>query len=447
MNPPVEEKHRRARAVAQAHLQEFEGLDRRGIVAWQVDRLDETLQHCARNSPFYRRRLAAAGHPGRLGGLAEVTGIPFTVKQDLRHGYPFEFLAVPRGEIVRYGESTGTTGAPTSAFITYEDWVCGNVGVEQALGRWFSPGDLVFIAIPYELTFASYDIDRALEALGVTVVAVGALNQVCPFERVVEMMHRLKPTAIVCTPTRALRLYDLSRSMGYDPRGAELETILYVGETCAEAKLRRIARMWDVQLINAYGSTETNSLALPCRAGRLHLTEDRHYFEIIDPVTGDVLPHGSRGELVLTSLLTRAMPLLRYRTGDLATISEEPCECGARSLVLAHSGRVDERFVVGGTVIQRIDLEQLILSFEGLDTYYVSDTLGDTLLARVVPVDPSDRDVCREIERAIVTRFCVRAEVAPISREILDRAMDRMLKPGSLSMKDLGPEAREEIVR
>jgi phenylacetate-CoA ligase len=415
----------------------FQQFDRAQITSWQFDRLNETLRRCARDSPFYRERLADPDLPDRVDTPGDLARLPFTTKRDLRAGYPFGFLAVPRQELIRYGESTGTTGNPTSSFITYEDWVYGNVWVERALAHSFGPGDLVMVAIPYELTFASYDIDRALEALGTAVVAVGALNQVCPFDRAVQMLHRIRPTALVCTPSRALRFHDTSLRLGLDPLDVGLKTLLTVGETCSPARMGRIARMLGVGVVNAYGSTETNSLALPCPAGRIHLTEDRHFFEVIDPETDEPRPDGTRGELVVTSLISRAMPLIRYRTGDLVVIETSPCPCGERLRVLTHYGRVDDRLEVAGVVVHRMDLEQVLLDHDGVDLYYVADMIEGTLSIRIVLEDGAGAETCGEAERSVRAAFGVDARVTPIARDVVCRAMDRKLKPGVLLFEDL----------
>src|SRR5215211_503859 len=203
------------RRAALAELNRFEALSPAQLRDWQLDRVRDQVRYAQLHSPFYGRTLGVEGGYD-LSDLAGLAALPFTTKQDLRDCYPFDLVAAPRSELIRYGESTGTSGSPTSSAITYDDWVRGNVSTERAVAAQFGPGDAVFVAIPYELSFAAYDLDRALELIGVTVVGVGILSAVCPIERTARMLATLRPAGIICTPTRALRLFDLLTELGHD---------------------------------------------------------------------------------------------------------------------------------------------------------------------------------------------------------------------------------------
>lgn len=439
MHDTMNDTYQELRRTAVDELKQVESCTRRELEDLQLERLNEQLRHACRESPFYRALSRRWGFPERLAAVEVLSRFPFTTKEDLREQYPFGMLAVPRSELIRYGESTGTSGRPTSSFITFEDWIRGNVWVEHALRHAFSAEDTAFIAIPYELTFASYDIDRALENLGVTVVAVGTLNQVCPFERMIEMMREVHPTVLVCTPTRALRLHDLLVRAGRSPAEVGLRTLLYVGETCSPARLRKVADTWQVRLCTAYGSTETNSLALPCRLGSSHLIESRYLFEVINPDTGSPVPQGVDGELVLTSLTARAMPLLRYRTGDLVRIDEQPCGCGSPLRVLQHQGRVGEGFQVDGRSLPRLHLEETVMSTPGTGVYYVAGVRDGRLRVYVeLDADTDAAGTCALVRERVRDAHGIDAHVEPVARQAVTRAMDRMLKPGSLSLEDLG---------
>jgi phenylacetate-CoA ligase len=424
------------RRAARADLEAFDKLTPTQAADLQLARLQELVAHALSASPHYREHWAEH-RSTRIDALGDIRRLPFTTKQDLRDAYPFGLVAADRREIVRYGESTGTTGSPTSAVITYEDWIRGNVAVERSVGHVFGPGDLVFIAIPYELAFASYDLDRALEQAGAGVVAVGTLSRVCPFERMVEMMWTVKPTGLVCTPSRALRLYDMLKDSGRDPLEVGLSTFLYVGETCSPAKLSKIAGLWGVRLSNAYGSTETNSLGLTCAEGGLHLTEDRHLFEVIDPETTAPVPEGSPGELVLTSLVSRAMPLLRYRTGDFVTVRSEPCPCGSPRRTLDHHGRVSEQLLVEERRINKLALEDIVLSTEGAGLYWAAGVTGAGLEIKVEAEGGDAARLCAHVAERVAAAIGIAPVVAPIDRAQVRRAMDRMLKPGSLTLEQL----------
>jgi phenylacetate-CoA ligase len=425
------------RRLAVEEMKRIESLDRKGLAAWQLEQLNRQLAHAYAGSPFYRAQKRALGLPEKLRSLDSLAQFPFTTKDDLRDYYPFGLLAMPQRELARYGESTGTSGRPTSSFFTYEDWIRGNVWVEAAFRHYFSADDLVFIAIPYELTFASYDIDRALEQQGATVVPVGTLNQICPFNRLIEMMVELHPTALVCTPTRALRLFDMLIENGHDPLQVGLKKLLYVGETCSPSKLGKIAATWKIDLITAYGSTETNSLALPCGDGNSHLSEGRYFFEVIDDVSGAHVPAGERGELVLTSLCSQAMPLVRYRTGDLVAIEEAACACGSPRRTLRHHGRIGEALEINGVVVQKLTLEETILSTPRTGTYYAAGVRDGALRVLVEVTEGPDAAVCRDVREAIQEAYHVDSVVESVSRRAVTAAMDSMLKPGSLQLDDL----------
>ncbi|MFI6443635.1 phenylacetate--CoA ligase family protein [Kitasatospora sp. NPDC050543] len=434
---PPHRRYAEIRAAALADLAAFERLSRAEVPGFQFELLGRQLAHAFANSPYYRENWAKEYGDLRPASAEELRELPFTTKRDLRAAYPFGLLAVGREELIRYGESTGTTGSPTSSMITYEDWIRGNVAVEQSVGHLFGPGDLVFIAIPYELAFASYDLDRALEQGGAAVVPVGTLSLVCPFERMVEMMWTVRPTGLVCTPSRALRLYDMLKETGRDPAEIGLKTFLYVGETCSQAKLEKIANLWGVRLSNAYGSTETNSLALVCAHGGLHLTEDRHLFEVIDPATTEPVPDGTAGELVITALSGRATPLLRYRSGDFVTIGTESCSCGSPRRTVRHHGRVSEQLTVGGRRINKLALEQTVLATPGAGLYWAAGVSGPGLEIRVEADGADPAVLCAAVTARVEAEFGVPASVAPIDRAQVRRAMDRMLKPGSLTIEDL----------
>lgn len=441
----LDQQFQEQRRLAMADLASFENLDPAAAAQHRLEALNRALPYAYEHSPFYRKLQRHWGLPPQVACFDHLARFPFTTKEDLRQEYPFGFLAVSPDELIRYGESTGTTGPPTASFITYGDWIRGNVWVEKMLEPAFSAKDTAFIAIPYELTFASFDLDRALEHLGVTLVAVGTLNQICPFERLVEMMWATRPTTLVCTPTRALRLYDLLESKGYPPLEAGLEKLLYVGETCAPAKLEKIARLWQVELFSAYGSTETNSLALQSCGdggagppGELLLADDRYHFEVIDPVSGTLLSDGELGELVITSLSSQAMPLIRYRTGDLVQISTTAAEVGGPRRVLRHLGRVCEQLSVDGREIVKLNLEEVVLSTPGSGLYWAAGVRQDRLTVRLEIAPGHDAEaVCARVRARVDETFRLASAVAPVDKTSVIAAMDRMLKPGSLELDDL----------
>lgn len=402
-----------------------------------LELLNRRLEYSKQMSPFYKSHLESYDIPGKLTDLAQAEQLPFTTKAHLRERYPFGFLATPINRLIRYGESTGSTGKPTSAFMTYRDWEMGNVWLERSLHHTFNSDDVVFIAIPYELAFASYDIDRGFENIGATVVAVGTLNMVCPWERTLEMMRHVHPTVLVSSPTRALCLYDAFLSKGYDPHDVGLKTLLYVGETCSRAKLRKIVRLWDINMVTAYGATETNSLSLPCEHGKQHLTEDRYYFEVVHPSTGHPATAGERGELVLTTLIAEAMPLIRYRTGDIVRVDNDPCSCGLPHRTIEHYGRLNESIAYRGRQYLRYDIEEAILSVEGTGCYYLISS-GTDIFRIYVNVENRDKNkTLGEIRMNLEETLGINAQVENIDKHLIHEAMQSILKPGSVTIDDV----------
>jgi len=402
-----------------------------------LETLNIQLEYAGKNSPFYIERSKQGKMPRKIKALAELSEIQFTTKKDLRNAYPFGFIAVPRSRIIRYGESTGTTGSPTSSFMTRDEWERDNLWTTLSYMNFFSEEDMVFIAIPYELAFASVAFEKAFWNIGATVVAVGTLNMVCPWERTLKMMRVLHPSVLICTPTRALRLHDKLTEAGHDPGEVKLKTLFYAGETCSSAKLNKIAKLWNINILTAYGTTETNALSLPCQYGNQHLVEDRYYFEVIDPESGRPIEGKSRGELVITSLVAEAMPLIRYRTGDIVCIEEEPCPCGVPFRRLQHYGRYNEKITIGNNNILKIDLEEAILSVEGTGCYYAAAAEDDVLQILVELVGADKRRISEAVYDKVLKRFGVKPSVHEANREAFCKAMDNMLKPGSLSLKQI----------
>lgn len=413
-------------------------LDKRNLQA-----LNKALAYAAKNSPFYAKRFAAEGGVKSINELSEMAQFSFTTKYDLRKAYPLGMLAVPQAKLVRYGESTGTTGTPSSSFMTRNDWLRDNWWATLSYANFMSSEDMIFIAVPYELAFAAAATEMALWNIGVTVVAVGALNKICPWERTLRMMRELHPSILMCTPTRALRLFDMCLAKGYDPLKIGLKTIFYVGETCSEAKLNKIADLWGAKLLTAYGATETNSLSLPCARGQQHLVEDRFYFEVVDPETGKVVEGKTKsGELVITSLFSEALPLLRYRTGDIVRVDEGSCECGLPFRRMKHFGRYTEKVSVGGRSILKIDLEQNILAVAGTGCYYAVEVDGENLIVAVNVVGRDRQKVIGEVRDRIYDSYGIKALVDVKNKEVFCAAMDNMLKPGSLAMRHLKNDGR-----
>jgi phenylacetate-CoA ligase len=379
-------------------------LDRTALDAWAAEALAATVEHAYRNSPFYAghvpARTAEAVTQGRPHAFE---AIPFTTREHLSAAYPLGMLAVPRREVIRFDESSGTgNGRPIAAFFTMADWLENNLTVARLLSTVLDERDVAAIAVPYELAGVGQDLDRAIEILGCTIVPLGAASPSCTPDRMVDALLRSGATTLVCSGTRALYLGEIARRRGIDPRSdLAVSKILTAGEGASPAKKRRLADQWDAVAYSMFGMTETNTLAMFCPERQLHLVETRSFFEVVDPATGERLPDGSVGELAVTTLASRAMPLLRYRTGDVCQIEAAPCGCGSPLRRLHHRGRIGDRIPVGDRWTSQLEIEDIVLGAMTTAPYYFAfDTDGEGLEIALPP--SSDDEATRTLIAATV---------------------------------------------
>ncbi|MFD7449601.1 phenylacetate--CoA ligase family protein [Kitasatospora sp. NPDC059827] len=383
-----------ARIAIARRVAEVSALDRPGLDDWARQALARAVRHACANSPFYAAHVpgevaeaAAAGRPGAFRRL------PFTTREHLKAGYPLGLLAVPKREVIRFDESSGTgDGRSIGAFFTVEDWLENNLTVAGLLAAVVDARDVVAVAVPYELAGVGQDLDRAFEILGCTIVPLGAASPGCPPERMVRALRNAGATTLVCSGTRALFLGETARRAGLDPRrDLAVSRILMAGEGSSPAKKQRLHDLWGATAYSMFGMTETNTLAMFCALGDLHLVETRSYFEVVDPASGAPLPDGSVGELAVTTLASRAMPLLRYRTGDTCLIEAAPCACGSPLRRLRHRGRMGDRIRVGTRWTSQLEVEDIVLGAMTTAPYYFAfDVDGDALEIALPPSSGDD---------------------------------------------------------
>src|ERR1700761_4532845 len=285
----------------------------------QLERLQWSLRHAYDNVPHYRRAFEAAGvHPDDCKELADLARFPFTAKQDLRDNYPFGMFAVPREQVVRIHASSGTTGRPTVVGYTHADIDTWSHLVARSIrasgGR---PGDKIHIAYGYGLFTGGLGAHYGAEALGATVIPVsGGMT-----ERQVTLIRDFEPDVIMVTPSYMLAIVDEMRRQGIDPRETSLQVGIFGAEPWTNDMRLEMEQRLDLHAVDIYGLSEVMGpgVAMECVETKdgLHVWEDHFLPEIIDPITGDVLPDGELGELVFTSLTKQAMPVVRYRTRDL----------------------------------------------------------------------------------------------------------------------------------
>ena len=315
----------------------------------------------AAKSPFYRTRFGPGPPPA---DRSDFIGLPFTSKQDLRDNYPFGLLAVPRQNLATYHESSGTAGQPTPSYYTTEDWAD---LAERYARKWIgiSSTDTFLVRTPYALMITGHLAHAAARLHGATVIPGDNRSLAMPYSRVIRVLHDLGVTLTWSMPTETLLWAAAARAQGLDP-GRDfpaLRALFVGGEPLGEVRRRRISQIWNVPVIQEYGSTETGSLAGECPRGHMHLWADRMLFEVRDPRTGQTSPQGT-GSLVVTPLFHAAMPLVRYDLGDHVEVSYDDCPCGWVLPTVRVAGRAAFAYPVGAGQVTQQQIEEIVFTLD-----------------------------------------------------------------------------------
>lgn len=349
------------------------GLGRDALAAKQLERLRWSLRHAWLNVPAFRAKCEAASvHPEDLRTLADLARFPFTVKEDFRQAYPFGLLAVPREQVVRIHASSGTTGKPTVVGYTKNDIATWGKLVARSIhaagGR---PGDIVQIAYGYGLFTGGLGIHQGAERLGCTVVPISGGQTA----RQVLMLRDLGAEMLCCTPSYALHVAHALAEAGVEPGTLKVRYGLFGAEPWTEEMRAAIQRQLSIAALDIYGLSEIvgPGVAAECLESRngAHIQEDHFLPEVVDPETGQPLPPGQEGELVLTTLTKEALPMLRYRTGDLSVLDDAPCAC-RRTFVRMRRvrGRRDDMLVIRGVNLYPSEIERILLAAGGIAPHY-----------------------------------------------------------------------------
>ncbi|TCC11521.1 phenylacetate--CoA ligase PaaK [Kribbella soli] len=340
--------------------------------ARQLSLLQATVRRAYENVPHYRSVLDGVGFkPDDLQSLADLSRLPFTAKKDLRDNYPFGMFAVPRTEVARVHASSGTTGRPTVVGYTKNDldnWADLMArSIRAAGGR---AGDVCHVAYGYGLFTGGLGAHYGAERLGCTVVPVsGGMT-----ERQVDLIRDFGARIIMVTPSYFLSIVDEMAARGLDPRDTSLRIGIFGAEPWTEQMRTEVEERTGIHAVDIYGLSEVMGpgVAQECVETKdgLHIWEDHFYPEIIDPVTGEVLPDGSEGELVFTTLTKEAFPVLRYRTRDLTRLLPGTARPGLRRMEKI-TGRTDDMMIVRGVNVFPTQIEEQILLVEGLTPHYL----------------------------------------------------------------------------
>jgi phenylacetate-CoA ligase len=359
------------RAARRDELEPIEFASRDEISALQLDRLRWSLRHAYDNVPAYRAKFQAAGiRPDDLRELADLAKFPFTTKEDLRANYPYGMFAVPRERIARLHASSGTTGKPTVVGYTQRDietWADLVARSIRASGG--RPGMRVHVAYGYGLFTGGLGAHYGAERLGCTVIPMsGGMT-----ERQVRLIVDFEPDIIMVTPSYMLAILDEFRAQGVDPAASSLKIGIFGAEPWTNAMRSEIEGAFDMHAVDIYGLSEVMGpgVANECVETKdgLHIWEDHFYPEIIDPATGAVLPDGSKGELVFTSLTKEAMPVIRYRTRDLTAL--RPGSARSMRRMDKITGRADDMIILRGVNVFPSQIEELICEDQRLVPHYV----------------------------------------------------------------------------
>lgn len=349
-----------------------ECLERADLQRLQLERLRATLERVAK-VPCYQEKFRQAGvGPGDIHTLEDLVKLPFTTKEDLRQNYPYGMFAVPMRDVVRIHSSSGTTGKPTVVGYSRKDlndW--SNLVARFMTAAGVVPDDIVHIAFGYGLFTGAFGLHYGSELIGSAVIPMSGGNT----ERQIMILKDYEATALVCTPSYALTLADRIEKMGHDPRTyLKLRVGLFGGEPWSEELRREIETRLDIVATDNYGLSEIvgPGVAGEClRRKGMHIFEDHFLPEIIDPETGELLPPGAKGELVLTNIVQEAIPLIRYRTRDITRLHYEPCECGRTQVRMEKTmGRSDDMLIIKGVNVFPTQIEEVLFQVEGCEPHY-----------------------------------------------------------------------------
>ena len=404
------------------------------LQALQLGRLQTTLQRVYEHVPHYRSAFDAAGvHPDDLHELADIARYPLTSKADLRQNYPFGMFAVPRTQIARLHASSGTTGRPTVVGYTAEDiatWAALMARSIRASGG--RPGDTVHVAYGYGLFTGGLGAHYGAEALGCTVVPVsGGMT-----ERQVLLIQDFRPDVIMVTPSYMLAIIDEMERQKIDPRMTSLQVGIFGAEPWTNDMRQEIEQRLDMHAVDIYGLSEVMGpgVANECVETKdgLHIWEDHFYPEVIDPVTGDVLPDGEEGELVITTLTKQAMPVIRYRTRDLTRLLPGTARSVRRMEKI--TGRTDDMIILRGVNLFPTQIEELVLRTPALSPHFQCvlervDRL-DALTVRVERRPDAERAAANEAGRTlqmlVKSTIGVSVDVEVLAPDEIERSLGKM---------------------
>ncbi len=419
----------------------FERMRSEEIRKLQDERLKKIVRYAYDNVPFYKKKFKEAGmDPDQIKSSRDMHKVPFTVKNDLRDHYPYGILAVQREDIIRFHASSGTTGIPTVVGYTRKDLETWSRLMARTIAcPGVKKGDIMQNIYGYGLFTGGLGFHYGAEKLGITVLPTSTGNT----KRQLKIMKDMKSTVLACTPSYALYLAEAAEEQGYAPLSDfNLKFGLFGAEAWSEEARKKIQESLGLGAYDCYGLSELYGpgVAMECQhQNGLHIWTDEFYVETIDPDTGEVMEPGKRGELVFTMLTREAMPLLRYRTRDLAVLSEEECQCGrSHTRIMRVSGRSDDMLIIGGVNVFPSQIEEVLFKTPELgDQYqiYVDRKKLDkmTIKAELSPEAHSDKNLdpqalIKRITEELMAIIVIRPKIELLAPKTIERSVGKAVR-------------------
>jgi phenylacetate-CoA ligase len=421
---------------------EIETARREDIEKVQLTRLKETVERVYSLTPFYKEKFDEIGlKPEDISSLEDVKKLPFTTKKDLRAHYPFGLFTVPMSEVVRVHSSSGTTGKPTVVGYTKADmdvW-------DEVMARVYTMAgctseDIVHNGYGYGLFTGGLGFHNGAEKVGATIIpASGGMT-----DRQLMLMRDFGATILSATPSFSLHMAEVAKRAGPDYlKDYKLKAGIFGAEPTSTGLKKEVSEAWGIDYHEVYGLSEIIGPGVACSCKHselLHVFEDHFLFEIIDPETGEAKADGERGELVITPLTKQALPLLRYRTGDITSITKEPCKCG-RTMLRMESivGRADDMLIISGVNVYPSQIEHVIANTEGVTLNYqiIADKKGhlDKLEIHVEVSDEIMSDslgemaiIKKNIQNALLNNLYINANVVLVQPRSIERSMGKAVR-------------------
>lgn len=414
---------------------DIETMSREDLEALQLERLKALVKRVYQKIPFYKESFDKAGiNPEDIKSLADLTKLPFTVKQDMRDAYPFGLFAVPRKDVVRVHCSSGTTGTATVVGYTQKDlenW--GDCFARALYGAGCGPDSTLQIAYGYGLFTGGLGAHNGGERAGCTVLPMSTGNT----KRQVRLMKDFDVDCLCCTPSYALNIAEVAQEEGYDIHEFPIHAGILGAEPCSEAMRAEIEQKMGIQVYDIYGLSEVMGPGVACECEKqhgLHVCEDQFIIEILDPKTLQPVPDGEWGEVVFTTLCKECSPLVRYRTRDISRILVGECECGRTFRRMDRiAGRTDDMMILRGVNVFPSQIEEEIVSFPEIAPQYqlILTTKGTLdhaeLRVETVPEFPFDEirrleKLKKDLQKALKENLQIAVDVKIVEPKTIERA-------------------------